>query len=135
MEVLVVDDSAAICERLEQMLSEIRGVTSISLATNSLEAIESFRKLNPDLVILDIRMPGGDGIGVLKNIKQSKPSSKVIIFTNYPYPQYRERCMDMGADLFLDKSTEFNKLTEEITNIIESEAGPTGGNQGAAGFC
>jgi DNA-binding response OmpR family regulator len=63
-------------------------------------------------VILDIRMPGGSGMDVLQAIKREKQAPMVIMLTNYPYPQYRKKCLGLGADYFFDKSTEFEKVTE-----------------------
>ena len=62
------------------------------------------------MVILDIRMPGGSGIDVLKRVKQGEVTPMVIILTNYPYPGYRQKCLQAGADFFLDKSTEFDQI-------------------------
>lgn len=112
MKVFIVDDSAILRQRLVDILSELEEVEIVGQAEAPLEAINSIRKLNPDVVILDLRLSGGSGIDVLKNIKKDKPSPTVIVFTNYPYPQYRKMCMAAGADFFLDKSTEFDKLIE-----------------------
>ena len=115
--VFIVDDSAIILERLEMMLSELKGIEIIGQAKGSTEAEEAIPKLKPDVVILDIRMHGGNGIEVLKNIKKDKNSPLVIMLTNYPYPQYRKKCKDAGADFFFDKSTEFDKITEVLKKL------------------
>lgn len=117
VKVFIVDDSAFIRERLRIMLSELKEVEVIGQANNPQEAIEGILKLKPDVVLLDIRMPGGNGIDVLKNIKKDRNPPQVIMFTNYPYPQYRKKCKDAGADYFLDKSTEFNEVIEILNNI------------------
>jgi DNA-binding NarL/FixJ family response regulator len=64
-------------------------------------------------------MNGGRGIEVLKYIKKIEPVTLVIILTNYPYPQYLKKCMDLGADFFFDKSTEFEKVTEVCEQLIQ----------------
>jgi DNA-binding NarL/FixJ family response regulator len=112
VKVFIVDDSAVLRERLITILSELKGIEIIGQAKGPLEAQEAIPKLKPDVVILDIRMPGGKGIDVLENIKKGKSPPIVIMFTNYPYPQYRKKYMDAGADFFFDKSTEFDKITE-----------------------
>jgi len=119
MRVFLVDDSAIVRERLVSMLSEIKGVEIAGEAENAHDALEDIKKLKPDVVILDIRMPGGNGIDVLEKIKKSRPTTKVIIFTNYPYPQYRKKCMDGGADYFFDKSIEFEKVIEVLKSLVE----------------
>lgn len=78
------------------------------------EVLEMDRLLRPDVVILDINMPGGSGIEVLHDIKQLSPSPRVIMLTNYSQPQYRRKCLDAGADHFFDKSTEFEKIRDVL---------------------
>jgi len=117
MKVLIVDDSKVVRERLITMFSELKGVEVIGQAEDSAEAVEAIQKSKPEAVILDIRMPGGSGIDVLKRIKKEKPNLLVIMLTNYPYPQYRKKCMDAGADFFFDKSTEFEKVIEVFRNL------------------
>jgi DNA-binding NarL/FixJ family response regulator len=94
------------------MLDELAGVEIVGQAENVAEAISAIGNLKPDVVILDIRMPGGSGIDVLENIKQNDSALLVIILTNYPYPGYRQKCLQAGADFFLDKSTEFDQIPE-----------------------
>ncbi len=108
--VFIADDSAFIRERLPNMLAELTGVEVIGQAADGIEAVNSVRELKPDVVVLDIRMPGKNGMEVLSELKKFEPAPCVIILTNYPYPQYRKKCLDMGADYFLDKSTDFDGL-------------------------
>ncbi len=122
MKVLIVDDSEILRDRLIAMLSEIVEPENISQAKDVPDAISSFRKLNPDVVILDIRMPGGSGIEVLGEMKKSSRPPLVIVFTNYPYPQYRRKCMEAGADFFFDKATEFDKVTEVFRQLIQVQS-------------
>ena len=119
MKVFIVDDSALVRERIITMISEHPGIEIIGQSKNAQEGINSILKLKPDVVILDIRMPGGNGIEVLKNIKKNGSGPTIIIFTNYPYPQYRKKCMEAGADYFFDKSTEFNKIMEVLKKLIQ----------------
>jgi len=112
MKVFIADDSKVLRERVIEMFSELPGIEIIGHAQDVPEALTAIKKLNPDVVILDIRMPGGSGIDVLQDIKKEKQAPVVIILTNYPYPQYRKKCLGLGADYFFDKSTEFEKITE-----------------------
>jgi len=120
MRIFIADHSEILRVRLVDMLSEIEGIEIIDQAQDSLDAITSVEKLNPHVVILDIRMPPINGIKVLEAIKKNDQSPKVIIFTNYPYPQYRKRCMDVGADFFFDKSTEFEKLVDTVKYLVSN---------------
>ncbi len=117
MKVFIADDSQVIRERLSALLSDIEGIEVIGEAQDGFEARDGILTLKPDVVILDIRMPGRNGIDVLRDIKESNPDIMVIILTNYPYPQYRRRCMEKGADYFFDKSNEFEKVIEIIEQL------------------
>lgn len=119
MKAFIVDDSAIVRERLENMISEIPGIEFIGDSGYELDAIERIRRLHPDVVILDIRMPEGNGMNVLKDIKSRMPSTKVIMLTNYPYRQYRKKCMEMGADYFYDKSKEFEEVMEVLEKLAQ----------------
>jgi DNA-binding NarL/FixJ family response regulator len=119
MRVFIADDSEILRVRLIDMLSEIEGIEIVGQAQESLDAIRRIEELNPHIVILDIRMPRTNGIEVLEAIKKDDESPKVIIFTNYPYPQYREKCMNLGADYFFDKSAEFEKLVDTVKYLTQ----------------
>ena len=74
---------------------------------------------NPDVIILDIRLPGENGIKILEKIKNSKSETIVIMLTNFPYPNYKVKCMALGADYFLDKSTEFELVEKILEEIVK----------------
>lgn len=120
LRLFIADDSKAIVESLSDLLVEIRGMEIVGYAHNASQAIERINILNPDVVILDIRMPGGSGIQVLETIKADKNTILVIMLTAYPYPQYRQKCAEMGAEYFFDKSTEFHRVQEVLTELALS---------------
>jgi len=118
--VFIADDSDIVREHLVTMLDELAKVEIVGQAETVAEAISAIRKLQPDVVILDIRMPDGSGIDVLQTIKQDEPAPVVIVLTNYPYPAYRRKCLRAGADFFLDKSTEFDQIPELFEQYKQS---------------
>jgi len=120
MRLFIADDSEILRSRLVEMLSEFKDIEIVGQAEYAQEAVESIRELIPDVVILDLRLPDGNGINVLKKIKKGNSSIKVIIFTNYPYFQYRKRCMEAGAEFFFYKATEFEKLVEVLKQLISA---------------
>jgi DNA-binding NarL/FixJ family response regulator len=128
MKVFVVDDSHLVRERIIEMISELQGVEISGQAERAKEAVASIQKLKPDVVVLDIRLPGGNGIEVLKEIKKDKSAPIIIILTNYPYPQYKKKCKEAGADFFFDKSTEFHKIIQVLKKLIQ-ESGTQGVRQ------
>jgi DNA-binding NarL/FixJ family response regulator len=123
LNILIADDSVLIRERLIKVISEFDDVFLVGQATTAEEAINLAQKHKPDVVILDIRMPGGNSIKALQTIKQTTPS-KVIMLTAYPFPQYRTTCLQLGADAFLDKNDEFDLVAEVLANLKSSSEGP-----------
>jgi DNA-binding NarL/FixJ family response regulator len=118
--VFIADNSMPILERLKVMISDISEIEIIGEAKDGIGAIKAVRELNPDVVILDIKMPGVDGIDVLNYIKNNTQNITVIMLTNYPYPQYRKKCMELGADYFFKKSTEFENVMETLKQLIQN---------------
>jgi len=114
---VIVDDSSVVRGRLVELLKETARVEIVGEVDDAPQAMDRIRALKPQLVILDIRMPHGSGIDVLRDIKLEKPAPIVIMLTNYPYPQYRDSCLAAGADFFFDKSTEFNRLAAVIDSL------------------
>jgi YesN/AraC family two-component response regulator len=123
LKVFVADDSALVRERLAALISEIEGVEVVGQAGDAPETLEGIQRLRPDVVILDIRMPGNNGIQVLEAIKKSTAAPVVIMLTAFPYPQYRKKCLDAGAEYFFDKATEF----EQVAKVLEKMQGSTTG--------
>ena len=119
MNVFIADDSELMRERLVTMLSELPNIEIIGQARDGLEAIGLIPKLKPDVVILDVRMPKKSGINVLQNIKGGDIPPLVIMFTNYPYPQYRDKCLKVGADFFFDKSADFEQLIQVLNTLAQ----------------
>ncbi len=117
---VIVDDSAVIRRRLVSMLSEIEGVQFIGEAVDAHDGAAMIRDLNPDLVILDIRMSDRSGISLLEDVKNEPNLPTIIILTNYPYAAYRKRCMELGANHFFDKSTEFTKVEEVVRDLAKA---------------
>ncbi len=119
MRVIIGDDSEVLRTRLIEILTEIEGIEVVGYAGDSIKVVEEVAHLNPDVVILDIRMPGENGISALESIKKREKAPLVIMFTNFPYLQYRKRCLDAGADFFFYKSTEFEKLITLLKKLVK----------------
>ncbi len=123
MNVVLVDDSLLVRKRVANIISKIPGVKVIGEAGNSLEAIEVVRKTKPDVVILDIKMPGESGVKVLRKLKDEFEDLKIIMLTNYPDSQYKAECLMHGAEYFLSKSDEFDKLPEVFSKLRKRQKG------------
>jgi len=112
--VFIVDDSTVVRERLAQMISGLPGVDVVGQADIAFEAIDGLRRLRPTCAVLDISMPGGSGIHVLETIKREQPALSVIMLTNFAQDQYRQKCLQLGAGYFFDKTTEFEKVLDVL---------------------
>ena len=118
--VYIVDDSQVVRERLISLIAEVEGTTLAGATGEPAEAVAAIRRLRPDAVILDIRMPGMSGIQVLRQIKNDRPATVVIMLTNYPFEAYRRECAEAGADYFLHKSMEFDRINEILKTVVHS---------------
>ena len=114
-----MDDSVLVGKRIAAMLSEFTEIELLDQVKDGLEAVERIRTLKPDAVILDIGLPGRNGVEILEDIKRENLAPMVMILTNYPYPQYQRRCVEAGADFFFDKSIEFDRVPETFKQLIE----------------
>jgi len=125
MKVFIVEDSEALRERLSRAISSIPHVEVIGFADNAPDALDRIAKANPNLVILDIRLNSSTGFEVLREIKARTPGPTAIVLTNYPYPQYRTRYLQAGADYFFDKSTELDQAVGVIQSLAHQVSPPS----------
>jgi DNA-binding NarL/FixJ family response regulator len=117
LKVFISDDSATVRERLVTMALDLPAIAVVGQAQDVPGSLHAIDQTRPDVVILDIRMPGGNGIEVLRRLKKMNPAPKVIMLTNFAYVQYRTKCAEAGADFFFDKSTEFDKLPQALEEV------------------
>lgn len=118
IKLLIVDDSELLQKRLLEFFAEFDSVQVVGQELNVQGAINFLAQQQTDLVILDIRLPDGNGIDVLRHIKKNHSPTRVLVFTNYAEPDYRIRCMEEGADWFLEKSRESERLETIVEQLI-----------------
>jgi len=122
MKVFIADDSPPVVERLADLLRGLPGIEFAGDAGNVLAVLRRVRQLQPDILILDLEMPGGSGLDVLRAVRRDLPDLQVLICTNYPYPQYRSECLAAGANYFLDTSAEFDKIPMILRDLMRTAA-------------
>jgi YesN/AraC family two-component response regulator len=123
LKILIADDSDLVRERLRELISEVPGTEVVGEAANGAEALAALERLAPDVLILDVRMPGGNGIGALEAAKTRHPAPAVIMLTAYAYPQYRRKCLEAGAEYFFDKATEFERVADVLAELRQQQSG------------
>ena len=124
MKVLVVDDSPAIRQRLSSRLKEIHGIDLVASVADGYGALRSAESLDPDVVLLDLSIPGLSGIEVLASLKSTADPPVVIVLTNHADATYRTACFRRGADFFFDKSEELEAMVNVLRNLHQSQKGP-----------
>jgi DNA-binding NarL/FixJ family response regulator len=123
MKLAIADDSALLRERIKDLVKMFSAVKIVGEAENGVEALQLIIDKEPDLVILDIRMPEMNGIEVLKKIKERGSKTKICILTNYPNQQYKKRCLAEGADYFFDKNKDFQRIATVIAELVQTHKG------------
>ena len=118
MRLFIVEDSIIMRNILQSMLSDVSDVTLIGHAVDELGAINNIDVLLPDVVILDLNLEQGSGIGVLQHIKNKYHAAiKVMVLTNHTDDFYFNHCMKAGADYFFDKSFDFKLVRSALGNL------------------
>ncbi|MBI4788992.1 MAG: response regulator transcription factor [Chloroflexi bacterium] len=119
LRVFLVEDSLVIRQRLKRMLADIAQVQVVGEAGDARSATDAILQRKPDAVLLDIHLESGSGIDVLQRVKNSQPAPAVIVLTNYPYTQYRQKCLEAGADFFFIKSAEFDRVVPALKQLAQ----------------
>jgi DNA-binding NarL/FixJ family response regulator len=117
--ILIVDDQALIRDGLKTVLELEKDITVVGTCKNGLEAVQLTELLRPRLVLLDIRIPEMDGVEAVKIIKEKQPETKVIMLTTFNDEEYIIAALAGGANGYLLKDTEIDKLIGTIHEVFE----------------
>ena len=120
-----MDDSSPIRERLGAMLKQLPQAGAVETASGAETGIARFQELDPDVAIIDIRMPGMSGIELLKRFKNRRPDLFAVILTNHPNQEYREAAHAAGCDRFFHKATEFEQVAAAVEREFQRRVQPT----------
>ena len=119
IKLIIADDHAVVRKGLKQIFEETSDIVVAGEANSGNELLEKLRREDFDVVILDISMPGKDGLDTLKEIKAIKPNLPVLIFTIYPEEQYALRVLKAGAAGYINKESEPEILIEAIRKVSQ----------------
>lgn len=117
LKTLIVEDSPVFRKTFKEALCKRFPLMAVEEALDGKEALEKITTFLPDLVFMDIRLPGETGLELTRRMKASHPHIVIIILTDYDLPEYREAAHDGGADGFIAKGA---LNLEDIGTLLES---------------
>ena len=119
--VLLCDDHKIVREGLKMVLADDPGLQVVAEADSGPGVLELVQSLQGpqgvDVVLLDIAMPGMDGLNVLQNLRRDWPGLPVLMLSTYPEKQYAVRCIQLGASGYLNKSTDTDALVAALRRV------------------
>lgn len=118
--VLLADDHAAIREGLRRLLTRMPGIEVVGEAANGLQALQSVQELNPDVLLLDIEMPGLSGIDVARRLHEAKHAVKILIFSAYDDREYIRALYEMGVAGYLLKDNPLDEIVQAVCSVAAS---------------
>jgi DNA-binding NarL/FixJ family response regulator len=123
--VLIVDDAPAVRQALRWALENERDMTVVGEAGEGQEALERAEALKPDVVILDIELPGLDGYAVTRALKARPDAPAVLYLTVHSDPASRERGRNAGGDGFVEKGSGWPELIAQIRRVLADHCTPS----------
>jgi two-component system, chemotaxis family, chemotaxis protein CheY len=114
---MIVDDSNIMRRRIERS-QQFEELELVGTASNGLEAIEMFRKMDPDVITMDLTMPQMDGIECIENIVKLKPAVRILVISALADKATAVEAMEKGANGFLNKPFTDRQLNEAIAELI-----------------
>ncbi|MEO8384895.1 MAG: response regulator [Betaproteobacteria bacterium] len=116
LRVYLVEDSPHVRDLLLDFLNEPGEVEIVGYADNEADAVAAIVANPVDAVIVDLKLREGSGMGVIEKLRAANfdPQPKIIVFTNHPFPEIRNRAMHLGADYFYDKSAEYDSVRSTL---------------------
>ncbi|MEV6865474.1 response regulator transcription factor [Streptosporangium subroseum] len=121
LRLMIVDDHPVVREGLRGMLEADPGITVVGEAASGDEAVVRAGELRPDVILMDLRMPDGDGVSATSRILANRPESRVIVLTTYETDQDIVRAVEAGAAGYLLKDTSRADLLAAIVSASRGE--------------
>lgn len=120
--VLIADDHSLLRQGLKQILELEKDIVVIAQASNGEEAVQFAEEYRPDVILMDINMPGINGLQAIDEIKQKKLSSKIIVLTIHEDREYLFKTLQMGVEGYVLKDAEPNVLIEAIRSVYAGQS-------------
>jgi two-component system response regulator NreC len=119
LRILIADDHEVVRDGMRALIEHEPGWEVCGMATNGQEAVDSAKKLKPEIVVLDMTMPELDGLTALRQIKQALPNTEVVIFSAHHSEDVIEQLFDAGAKSYIQKSDAGRHLVTAIKSLAE----------------
>jgi DNA-binding NarL/FixJ family response regulator len=119
--VLVVDDYTLVREGIRECLEQTEDIAVIGEAVNGEKALEFVEEFEPDVTLMDVRMPVMDGIAATRAIRSTSPNSRIVILSAYNETVNIRKLLELGVNAFLLKTCEINDLQEAIRAVVRGE--------------
>ena len=116
--IALVEDSAVVRESLCRMLDDISHFEIVGEYERAAEAITGITEQPPDIILLDLRLRGSNGMQVLQHVKAALPNVIVIVFSSQSDPFNKERALAAGAKMFLSKTDDIERLHSVLTELV-----------------
>ncbi len=119
LRVYLIEDSPHVRDLLLDLLNDPGEIEIVGFADNEKESVAAILADPVDAVIVDLKLREGSGMGVIKQLRSAAldPQPSVIVFTNHPFPEIRQRAMQLGANYFFDKSADYDSLGETLHSL------------------
>jgi len=121
LKVLIVDDHDVVSQGISRVLQDVKGVEVVGVVHSGEEAITHSKTLLPDIVLMDVHMPGIGGLGATKEIKRILPKTKIIALSALDDNLYPVKLLEVGASGYLTKGTNTSELLEAIQQVSKGE--------------
>lgn len=122
--VLIADDHALLRAGMRAMLAGELNIEVVGEAADGRQAVELCRELRPDLILMDVGMPGLDGMETTREIKAENPAISVLVVTAHPSPDYMLDAVRAGAAGYLLKTASRGKIFDAIRSVLRKELPP-----------
>ncbi|MFA7287534.1 MAG: response regulator transcription factor [Melioribacteraceae bacterium] len=120
MKIAIIDDSSEIRRDLIKFLIDLNGIDEILEANDVHSALTVISRDKPEMIVLDFQLKTGTALDVLKKLDQLPLNPIIIILSNYNQKSYREKCFELGAKYYFDKSADIPEMIDTIESITAS---------------
>lgn len=122
IKLLLVEDSCVLAARLAEVVHGMPEIELIGVVDSESAALSEIQKRRVHIVVLDLHLKQGTGFGILRAVNNLRNKPRVLVFTNHDSAEYENNAILLGADVFLDKARDFDRLAEVLKRLVGTYA-------------